>query len=499
MTQSSREIALRVPGLAHKDSRIHDALSRFTGYEFHVEGNDLVAFDGDPNLSKDVPIFVTRSVAHSLAADDAAQVLAEELLNAKERPNEDKPPSDLPVLGGLGLISDLRKVSLGIYFSTRQQLRSAISEQLIPLMTKPTLRGEMGVIIHSDIAAFYTRVSAPKFIYLVERTNADFDKVSALALNQGIFRKLLPDPFEPREMAESFLLLQPYVVGFTFTRATSSIVVLGRRIFHMNQEAFNGVAATLYVDTAPLTSKGKLALLNRGRHDGESLEFLDIAIAAANGYWRYLTNPLNWLSSEKTWEALRQMKGLSLGRLMCADMASLVLTQSQHARNRITFDFFDKLASFSVATLPPGSITERPSKLEARCANFFLTEAGVNLAVEVLTVYRRSGGEKVTITILDYGRQIAKSLKNDYAKMHSELNQKSTAKGLLKIIRTLRNLSHGTFLSDDPFEGSFSMANAFFPGEMWRLPWLYMLALGLNTRQFIEGVHAALPKLNDTE
>ncbi|MDP1656297.1 MAG: hypothetical protein Q8K91_11610 [Hylemonella sp.] len=432
MKNKEREIVIRLSGLANKGGRIDQALKNFCDLPFLVDGNDLVVWNDDFCLNVEPRLFVTRSAAEPLKIAEAVKRLAIAFETAPERPGENTPPKDIPLLQGMGFLSELRKASLEFFFTPRKQLLSCLEQSVIPMMTSKKFGGEYGIALQMDVRSFYTRVSAPKFLYLLRKHDSNFEQVGALALNQGVYRSLLPTPIEPLDMVESFLLFPPYIAGYSLTRATSCLVVTGSKIVSLHPQAFGGLASTLKVDSAPLTSGGSSAQLSRQRYDGEALDFLDVAIAASNGYWNYLTLPTNWVGDLRQWDVLRQMKALAVGRLMVADMAAIAITLSNHARNRIAFDFFDKLANLCIATLPKAALKDRVQVLEARCANLFLTQRGVELAINVLNAHRRSGGKKIAVVIKAYAKNILRNLNSDFNDMHAQMQQKATEKSILQ-------------------------------------------------------------------
>jgi hypothetical protein len=315
-------------------------------------------------------------------------------------------------------------------------------------------------------------------------------KAEDLTIDKRRFEGVLPSPFEPQELFNSLLISPPYLFGFVLSRPNSALVLIPEELKVFNHQLFRTLPDYLTPDLGHLQAKGKRAVLDPKHARGLPNEFVEIAVDAVNSFWDYFTHPLMWTDEQGVFDELRALKAMSLARFLIADLTGIQRTSMSFARSRLMFEFFDKLAQLCVER---ANVKKNRNNIESKWASHMLHTDMLDLVHRVFRYHFRKRRFKVFGVLADFALAVKQGISHDLKKMHAAAGLTPTPESIADSIRLIRNFAHGTFLSGGRFESQLLRINPTVPVDAQRLPWLYLLALALEPRYFLEQAIAILP------
>jgi hypothetical protein len=214
-------------------------------------------------------------------------------------------------------------------------------------------------------------------------------------------------------------------------------------------------------------------------------QLIQLEFESLNRLMGYFTDPLNFLSQNGEFDELRLLKANSLLRLMIADVKAINMTGSFHAKSRLAFQFIDKMANLIVEINFPES-TRRSSPERGGAERFYLPRIFDDLK-DILGYHGRQKDRRLGSLLAKAVSRVSVSINEDIREVFAKAKKPVTDDALVAYFRTLRNLGHGTFLEREQFEGLFLKLNPVIPSEYAYLPWMVLLALGLEPKKLLAG------------
>ena len=199
-----------------------------------------------------------------------------------------------------------------------------------------------------------------------------------------------------------------------------------------------------------------------------SRRYFRASVEAVNRLFQFLNDPRTYADGKAPADLELFIKVQCLVRLMFADLAALNLSTDLHQRHRFAFSIFDKLANLRLAF--------HPDRNEGEWFKAFLS---IKHGQKVAGVLRRflddfaPLGRVLERLCLQTYADIAKPLQKVIDQIPAGRPRPSTQ----EMLRTLRNLEHGTMLSKGvPFEDMFYQSDIEVPTGVLYLPLFFVLA-----------------------
>lgn len=456
------------------------SLQALTGYNLIRQGNDYVVLDDDPKLRESRPVFLSVGAAIDLHGHEVGKSLSE-AVNSVEIDLPEPLPTQIGVVSDLGFLSRLDRATRAFFFSPETQLEKIINSDVLPLMSE--LQMEKARHVTVDLNKFYGRVSISKLSFLIEELG--LQNAQEAVFGKQLLHGILPTPLEPPELFHALLLFPPYVAAFALQRPGTSLVFYPSKFHIFDYRLFDALPNYLIPDLSHLQAKGLKAQLNPAIHfAGEAEELLLLAASVTNSYWDFFTKPLNWLGSDGELDQLRQIKAMSLGRLFVTDLLAVQQTSSPFAGLRLCFQFFDKLAGLCVEYNNPNQ--KNRSQTEAKWASHLIQPDMLDLVTSIFSYQYKTQKKRIYKLLAHYACAINAGIKRDLRQMHSQANIPQTQETVAECMRLIRNFAHGTFLGGGKFEKLLLKMNPVTPVDIHHLPWLYLMAFGLDPDYFLK-------------
>lgn len=484
---TSPKVKIRLRGLAGLGHSNHQSLSELTGFALIREGEDYVVLEGDPKLNEPQPRFLLLGDALDIRSADAGRRIAAKIEQTAPIPPDIEMPKRVGLLDDLGFLSRLDRAARTFFFTQTAQLPDVITNEVVPVMSE--LQAYMARTVTIDMKAFYGRVALAKLSYL----SAEFGTAEAEAaiFDRRLLSRVLPNPFEPQDLFDAFVLFPPYAAIMPLHRPNCVVAFIPERFKTFDHRLFQTLPHYLVPEANHFETRGERATIERHRYLGESEDFLHVVADATNSFWDFFTRPLCWLGDDGALDQLRQLKGMSLARLLVSDVNAIQRTSSSFARIRLMFEFFDKFAALCVERHVQG---KRRQQAEAKWASHLLSDAMLALPGRVFRYQHRTSGKRIFALLAAFAADIKLNIDRDLQRMHKEAAIPRTAESTADCIRLIRNFAHGTFLTGNRFEKQLLKMNPEVPVDAQRLPWLYLLAFALDPEFFLREMASALPR-----
>lgn len=487
-SSTKRIVRIRLRGLANTGSDNLAALRSLSGFNLSREGQDYVVYDDDPKLREASPPFIVLGERIDIRCTEAAAKITAAVACAPSAPDVSM-PTEIGVIDDLGFLSRLDAAARPFFFAPIPSLELVVAEQVLPVMVE--LNAWTARSITTDIKAFYARVALPKMSFLIERFGS---KASVGAIfDRRLLSGVLPSPLEPLELLDALLIFPPHVAALSLHRPSCAVAFIADRVKIFDNRVFQGLPNYLVPELTHLLTRGAGAALKKCRFDGEADQFLSVVTQATNSFWAFFTTPLLWLGDDGIVDDLRQIKGMSLARLLVSDVLAIQRASSAFARTRLMFEFFDKFAALCVERHAGFNDRQRQTT-EANWAPQLMQNELLSLVIRIFNYQYRTTRQKVFLLLAEFSEAVRKGIVRDFAKMHAEAGEPITQESVSECIRIIRNLVHGTFLSSGRFEKLFLKINPSLPVDAHRLPWVYLLAFGIDPKFFVDEAISILTK-----
>jgi hypothetical protein len=454
-------VLLRFPKASGAKS---DLLKQWTGYDFQEDGDSFVVRQTDPIVLRGPKKVLTTEhdawtlnpkTYNKIARDYIANYLIEDFEKKLEIPKE-------PVqLVNAGVVSDLESVQLRAFFCLREALQGMLTNDVLPFMQK---FGATRVFpLKIDFLYQGHAISIMKIALF--NTKYGMEESKRRVLEGNALRSLLPTPTDIISYVEILNTYAPRAITIPLPRMGSVLHFLGDKAWTFPYYLTRGVYENLISRDHPLAERAVPPIFNREHFIRYvSRRYFRATVEAVNRLTQFLNDPRSYSDGHNEADLELFVKVHSLVRLVFADLSSLHLSGELHQRHRFAFSFFDKMANLHLAF---GS-----RRSEGELFKQYLSPAHGEVIAEILRKHLDDDFAPI-------GRVFERLCRDTYKDIEEKLGTVSRKSGHApqEILRTLRNLQHGTVLSSGvPFDELFFHADVEVPQGVLYLPLLFMLA-----------------------
>lgn len=479
-------VVIRLSKLAAMGAQNKASIEAMTGYELAPDGSDWVVYDTDPALRTKRTFLSISSVGLRLKKDTYEQVAAECVKYVHpvfEKKFTEKVPPTVSIAKNLGLISDLDEARNHFFWAKPKHLGKHLVDHVFPAMQRLGAIRVYPVSIEAE--KYYQGIALTKISYLNQRHDLDIAKDKIL--NDRVLSAALPSPLEPLNALDSLLFAPPNAMAIPLHRVGSALLFTCNHTWHFPHILLSNIFDLLDSTEEPLSTNALMDIFNSKQLTKNVIQdYLSLAVEAINNLFSFLLNPLNFLGPHGELDELRQLKAHSLVRSLFADAKAINLTNSFHAKSRLTFQFIDKMANL-ILELSSDKELKRQKQIETRIACRFYSFEYFEKLKSILGYHGRQKGDALGKVLVGATSAIKRSCVNEVGAAYKRAGKSRppTDDQVVAYFRVLRNLGHGTYLDREQFEKLFLEVNPVIPSEFVYLPWLTLLAVGLSPQKML--------------
>ncbi|WP_402718528.1 hypothetical protein [Janthinobacterium rivuli] len=454
---------------------------KMSEFKFYSLGDDYVVYDDDPFFQKDKTNFLSMSETIDIREKDSAEKIVQ-LLAVEPDVSKLAMPNEVGVIGDMGILSKIDIACKAFFFSARENLGFAMEKHVFPVMLE--LKFWKASSLTMNVDSFYSRVSFCKMLYLINKFG---DKSHEAIFDRRLFSDVLPSPIDPIELFNALNVFPPYVTAMTMHRPGSAVIFIGNEIKSFHYRAFESLPNYLYPEMKHLMSNEAKSSLGRGNYNLEAEKLSEIIVLAVNSYWDFFTSPISWVDEDGYLNELKQIKGMGLAKLLISDVMAIQRSSSSFARNRVMFEFFDKLSSLCMERKEGVSEYDR-QRFEAALASKFMQSELLELVSRIFKFQYRKTRNKAFLLLEKFSMDVKLNVIGHFGKIYADAGEIFDSNSIEECVRLIRNMAHGTFLGRRKFEDLFLKLRPSLPSDVDRLPWLYIFAFSLDPVFFIKEV-----------
>lgn len=450
-------------------------LKELTGYNVVIQGADLVIPANDPSLDTsrlsilEIGKFIDlNEKTYGSIAEEYANFLA----NDYEAYDGEK-PSAVPIYTKLGLIAELKKELIEVFFSDRSTLRNRIQNYTCRFM-KEQFEAKDAVAIRINGSLQQALLSLGKFSLLLDRFG--YEEARKINFESRALEGLLPHPAHMLSYVEALTYCAPLVISLPVSRVGSALHFFPMKPILFPKDANKGIIETISSSPEPMSEEEISVMLEPDDFGATGQRrYFKLVIDGLNRLLGFINDIRNYQESSGTVNFQAFIQAHSALYLIFIEILSMNFVNSVYLKQKIAFSVLNKIANLKRHV---GNCRDHEAELFKA---LFKNETG-----ELIAGTLRYHGRKIYDRL---GNKLASVTYQTYSSIHNHLEKILGTKNegtKLECIRTLRNASeHGTFLQGNQFDKSLLINEGSIPAEIANLPILIVLAMILEPKRII--------------
>lgn len=469
---------IRFHGLAKSSNETNkESIEKYTGYALYRDGDDWVVYDNDTSIiAGPRDVFSSIDKPYRLISenyDTIAEKFVKDFLVPEFEENLKPPKETILVSDDYGINSELKRISIEFFFTQSSRLQSILRQKVLPFM-QDKLGASFVCPVGMDVKYQQAKISFAKISHLASIHG--IDATQKLVFEKKALDSILPKSLDMFSLIDALIVSTPIATAIPLHRAGSSLYFLRDKPWVIHRTGATGFFEQALNNQEPISDRISFNPIFENIKYRDTKALFSKAVIGANSLLRYLNDPRTFLQNGEFAPAL-VIESYSSLRLLIADLLALNYTLSSYLRQKIAFSFLDKMANLI------WGLTGKSSSKETDIFKRLLSlEMGKHIA-STLKYHFRSTNEKL-------GALLHKNILKLYEDIHKEIGKHlgadNTEENRLNLIRTLRNLTHGTYLLGDKFEKHFYTGAPVVPSGIVAIPFCIMWAFTLEPNRILK-------------
>lgn len=469
---------LRFRGLAARNPDFPNLLAQYYGYRAQRDGGDWVVPANDPSLRAGPPDmleFHGQREIHPQNFEELARHLTE-LVPSEFDLYQPSPPDQVHLSSDYGLLSDVEEIITKVSISPKSQVEAILAEELLPFLYENLhARFVTPVTLSASKQQAYTSIA--KIVLLNELFGTE--ETSSLISGRNSLDGVLPQSLDFLSFLEALTRFSPIAFTLPVRRWGCMWHFQAEAMWSFPHAPTHGIFREFYYPLNPLGADvGMYGFAGlTGMSEQNVWRYLRACVEGLNALLSYMNDPRNFTTATGEVDYLKQIQTYSLMNLVFADLLGMNYSTSSHNRISYAFSTLYKIGNIKKAL---GSFTETETSISTKLCSYSQKEKLKNIFRRKLDPIRRELSDSfIAVT------------EEAYEGLHSHLAQEigdaaNTESSRLERLRMMRNVySHGTFLSKNQFENTFLKASGTLPEGIAMIPFLLVLGLTLDPRDFL--------------
>ncbi|WP_374375814.1 hypothetical protein [Dongia sp.] len=424
---------------------------------------------------------------HQLGINDPGEdwKISETLASQVDMPQPVLAAKKLSIPADLGLVTETILSLDSLAVCEASAVAQVLSEKVIPLMR--AFKATHVTCVKANLEELQEALSAIKIVCLWQHFGGERAGQMVRSGHDdpllAPFGRAWPSCLDTLSYVDALVKFPPLALTLPVRRLNCAFHFQSEAMWHFHRVFCNGWLNEFAMAVNPMAESGHYFGLSglHAMNEANIWRYLSFVVSSVNSLLCWLCDPSNFVDADGRIDLLRQMQTLSAVHLLFGDLSAMHHSTESHHTISFAMSLLDKLANLRWKFERKGRRQKESEYFKALCS---MSEAR-NLKVLLRRIFDRRSYN-------DLGVAFEQAVDRSYEEFHSCLRRQGydEEKDRLDLLRSQRNIRHGSFLEKEQFEKLFLNSSGAIPSTIGSITFLLVLGLVVSPELFLNAGEA---------